>query len=78
MKALNLITKENNVAVSQILVIVKQDAALNTAIQSLNELSHINRIEFEDYGQKYGISPELLQEIRVLQEKLNKAKYGRF
>jgi hypothetical protein len=78
MKALNLITKENNVAVSQILVIVKQDAALNTAIQSLNELSHINRIEFEDYGTSYGVTAELLQEIRVLQEKLKKAKYGRF
>jgi hypothetical protein len=74
----NLVNSENNVAVHQVLVIAKQDIALDNSIKGLNELCHINRIEFEDFGQKYGVTSELLNEVRDLKEKLIKAKYGRF
>jgi hypothetical protein len=78
MEAQKLITAENNVAVQQVLVIAKQDMAIENAIKSLNELNHVNRIDFTAYGQNYGLTPELLQEVRNLQDKLQKAKYGRF
>ncbi len=73
-----VVTRENSQAINQILTIAKQDAAIKTAITALNELAHTNRIEFEDYGNSYGISEDLLAEIRNLQEKLSKAKYGRY
>jgi hypothetical protein len=78
MEISKLVTKENNVAINQVLVIAKQDIAIENAINVLNNLSHINRIEFEDYGNTYGISKELLNEVRNLQDKLQKAKYGRY
>ena len=78
MEAQKLITSENNLAVGQVLAIAKQDIAIENAIKSLNELCHINRIEFTAYGQEYGLTNELLQEVRNLQDKLVKAKYGRF
>ena len=78
MEISKLITEENNVAVHQILVISKQDAAIENAIRSLNELSHLNRIVFEDYGKGYGITEELINEVRNLKDKLQKAKHGRF
>jgi hypothetical protein len=78
MEISNLITLENNTAISQVLVIAKQDAALENAIKALNNLSHINKIEFESYGKRFGISPELLAEINTLKNKLGEAKYGRF
>jgi len=73
-----LVTEENHLAINQVLVIAKQDMALDKAFRSLNDLCHINRIEFEVYGKNFGISPELLAEVKILQDKLAKAKYGRF
>jgi hypothetical protein len=64
--------------VHQVHAVAKQDIALENAIKSLNELNHINKIEFTAYGENYGLSPELLQEVRNLQDKLQKAKYGRY
>jgi hypothetical protein len=78
MEISKLVTKENNVVINQVLVIAKQDIAIENAINTLNNLSHINRIEFEDYGHSYGISKELLDEVRNLQDKLQKVKYGRY
>ena len=73
-----LVTADNNVAVSTILNISKQDAALQNAINALNELAHINRIEFEDFGKKFGITSELLEQVRALGNTLSSAKYGRY
>jgi hypothetical protein len=78
MEIKNLITEENHVSVQQVLVIAKQDIAIENAFKALNELSHINRIDFTAYGQNYGLTPELLQDVINLQDKLRKAKYGRF
>jgi len=78
MEIKNLITEENSTTVHQLLVITKQDIAIENAIKVLNELNHINRIEFTAYEQSYGLTNELLQEVRNLQDKLAKAKYGRF
>jgi hypothetical protein len=78
MEAQKLITSENKLAVGQVLAIAKQDIAIEDAIKSLNELCHINRIEFTAYGQQYGFTNELLQEVRNLQYKLLNAKYGGF
>jgi hypothetical protein len=41
-------------------------------------LSHVNAVQFEDFGKAFGITPELLEEVRNLQGKLAKAKYGRY
>lgn len=78
MEISKLVTAENNVAVTQILLIAKQDIALDVAIRALNELSHIHRVEFESYGEKFGIDVELLVEIKNLKDKLQKAKHGRY
>lgn len=78
MEISKLITEENNVAINQVLVIAKQDIALQNAINALNELSHLNKIEFEAYGTSYGVNENLLAEVRNLKDKLNKAKYGRY
>ena len=78
MEISKLVTEENNVVVNQVLIIAKQDIALENAIKALNELSHLNRVEFEDYGKKFGINEELLSEVRNLKDKLQKAKYGRY
>jgi hypothetical protein len=78
MEISKLVTAENNVAVATILAISKQDAALQNAINALNELSHVNAVQFEDFGKAFGITPELLEEVRNLQNKLAKAKYGRY
>jgi hypothetical protein len=78
MEVQNLITSENNLTVHTVLVISKQDMALQNAINSLNELNHINRIEFTAFEKQYGINTELLEEVRNLQAKLQKAKYGRY
>ena len=72
-----LITEENNVAISTVLAVAKQDIAIQNAINSLNELNFINRIEFEEYGKTYGLNKELLQEINLLQSKLQKIQYNR-
>ena len=74
----NLVNKENNEAVRAALVIVKQDAALKVAINALNNLKHINRLEFADYGQNYGLSNELIEKVNELQDALEKAHHGRF
>jgi 1,2-phenylacetyl-CoA epoxidase catalytic subunit len=74
----NLITEENNVAVQQILVVAKQDLAIQKAMDSINDLFHINKIEFEEYGKNYGINQELKEELYSLYNKLSKAKYGKF
>jgi hypothetical protein len=74
----NLITAENNTAIQQILVISKQDIAIENAIKALNELNHINRIEFTSYEKNYGITNDLLEQVRELQDKLARAKYGRY
>lgn len=73
-----LIKPENHVEILQVLVISKQDAAIQNAITALNSLHNINIIEFESYGKNYGLSNELLSEISALQTKLEKAKYNRF
>jgi hypothetical protein len=73
-----IINPSNHLAVYTVLAVAKQDAALENAIKTLNELSHIHRVEFTAYGQNYGLSPELLQECRDLQDKLKKAKYGKY
>ena len=78
MEAQKLITSENKLAVGQVLAIAKQDIAIENAINSLNELCHINRIEFTAYAKQYGFTNELLQEVRNLQNKLLNAKYGGF
>lgn len=78
MEISKLVTAENNVAINQVLIIAKQDIALQNAINSLNELSHLNKIEFESYGKNYGINEELLAEIRNIKDKLQKARYGRY
>ena len=78
MEISKLVTKENNVAVNQVLIIAKQDIAIENAINALNKLCHINCIEFEDFGHSYGISKELLDDVRNLQDKLQKVKYGRY
>lgn len=78
MEVSKLITAENNVAISQVLIIAKQDIALDNAIKALNELSHINKIEFESYNKKFGINEELLNEIRNLKDKLQTSIYGRY
>ena len=78
MEISNLVTEENNVVINQVLIISKQDIALQNTINILNELSHLNKIEFEAYGTSYGINENLLDEIRNLKDKLNKAKYGRY
>jgi hypothetical protein len=78
MEISKLVTAENNVAVATILAISKQDAALKNAINALNELAHVNAVQFEDFGKKFGITSELLEEVRSLQGKLSKAKYGRY
>jgi hypothetical protein len=74
----NLITEKNNELLQQVLVISKQDIALKNAINALNELKHINRIEFTAFGNQYGINNELLSEVRDIQDKLTNARYGRF
>ena len=78
MEISKLITSENSSTVHQVLIIAKQDMVLEHAIKTLNELTHINRIEFENYGTAYGITEELLNEVRKLKDKLNKAKFGRY
>ena len=78
MEISKLVTKENNVVINQVLVIAKQDVAIENAIDALNKLCHINRIEFEDFGHSYGISKELSDDVRNLQDKLQKVKYGRY
>jgi len=78
MEISKLVTSENSSTVHQVLIIAKQDMALEHAIKTLNELTHINRIEFENYGTAYGITEELLNEVRNLKDKLNKAKFGRY
>ncbi len=75
MEISKLVTSENNVAVSTILAVSKQEAALQNAINALNELVHVNAVQFEDFGKKFGITSELLEEVRSLQHKLwNKSK----
>jgi len=74
----DIITRENNDAIYTILTVAKQDIAIEIVIKGLNELSHINRLEFTAYGETYGITDVLLQEIKNLKHKLTKAKYGRF
>jgi hypothetical protein len=74
----NLITSENSLALHQALIIAKQDIALENAIKALNELSHIHRIEFENYSKTYGITEELISEVRNIKDKLDKAKFGRY
>jgi hypothetical protein len=78
MEISKLVTKENNVVINQVLVIAKQDIAIENAINALNKLCHTNCIEFEDFGHSYGISKELLDDVRNLQDKLQKVKYGRY
>lgn len=78
MEISNLITQENNVVVSQVLAITKQDIALGNAIKALNELNNINMVEFQSYGTNYGINETIITEIRNLKDKLEKAKYGRY
>lgn len=77
MKATNLITEENYEAVNNAVCIVKQDLALKNAINSLNELFHVNRINIESFNNNYGISDELLSDVIQLKSKLEKAIYGR-
>ena len=43
-----------------------------------DELCHTNKITFTMYDSEFGLTPELMQEVRDLREKLTKAKYGRF
>ncbi len=78
MEIKDLINKENNVAIQTVLIIAKQDIAINNCIESLNELCHTNKINFTHYNSEFGLTPELMQEVRDLKEKLAKAKYGRF
>jgi hypothetical protein len=73
-----LVTTENQILVSTILAISKQDAILQTAINALNELAHLDTIEFEDFGKPFGVSNELAGELLSLKAKLVAAKYGRF
>jgi hypothetical protein len=37
----------------------------------------MNRVEFESYGQGFGISAELVGESSALKDRLSKAKFGR-
>jgi hypothetical protein len=80
MKANELITNENYEAINNISAIIKQDMAIQNALDALNKLMHINRIEFETgYGdEKKGLNQELLFEVSKLQSKLEKAQYNRF
>jgi hypothetical protein len=78
MEISKLVTAENNEAINQILTIAKQDMVLQNAINSLNELKHINKIEFENYGKSYGITQDLLIDIINLQDKLKKARLGKY
>lgn len=73
----DLINSENYKAVNTAVVIAKQDAAIKNALNSLNELLHINKIEFTDFGKEYGLSRDLLHDIANLQSKLEKAKFGK-
>ena len=74
----NVITAQNNIAIQTVLAIAKQDAALEIAINSLNELIHTRSVEFTSYGKQCGVSEELMQKVIQLKEELENAKYGRF
>jgi hypothetical protein len=80
MKADELITKENYEAINNVSVIIKQNIAIQNAMDSLNKLMHTNRIEFETgYGEeKKGINEDVLMEVSKLYSKLEKASYNRF
>lgn len=79
MKANELITNENYEAINNVSVIIKQDIAIQNAMDSLNKLMHINRIEFETgYGEeKKGLTSDLSFWVSDLYSRLEKAKYGR-
>ncbi len=47
-------------------------------LQLVSDLDDITAVQFEDFGKAFGITPELLEEVRNLQNKLSKAKYGRY
>lgn len=63
---------------SLIATVIKQDIALTNAINALNELNHIKRLEFQEFGQNYGIGANLLESINSLKDALEKAHFGRF
>lgn len=77
MNATDLITNENYEAVNNATSIVKQDIAIQIAVNSLNDLFHVNQIQVSAYGRNYGITNDLLEEVRSLKNKLENAKYGR-
>ncbi len=74
----NIITTENSEAVNIAVNVVKQDVALQTAIDSLNTLVHVNSVEFQYFGREYGVDAELKNEIYSLLDKLKLAKFGKF
>ena len=75
----NLVNTSNNEAVQTALFISKQDAAIKTAINTLNALKHVTRLEFTDpMGVNYGLNNELIEKVNELQEALQKAHHGRF
>jgi hypothetical protein len=73
-----LVTKENHTEVNIISKIVKQDIAIQNAVDALNGLIHTQLFQFEEFKNEYGVGGDLLTEIRQLHDKLKKAKHGRF
>jgi len=78
MEIKSLINEENNLVVAQFLAISKQDTAIKNAVNALNGLNHIKRLEFTDYGQNFGLSMELLNRVNDLQNELKKVIHGRY
>ncbi len=73
-----LVTADNNVAINQVLIIAKQDIAIQNAIDALVNLLHINNVVFESYGKQYGVTKELMDQVYEMRTALDKAKFGRY
>ena len=74
----NLINGTNHEAINQVLIVAKQDIAIDNAKKAINDLLHTNKVSFEEFGHTYGITDELKNELYEVFRKLSNAKYGKF